>query len=406
MNKLLQKYITIIMLIIISFNFIFPNFAYAYKFELLESGNHYHFIAENEEEEAIIKEIERVITKNIRNAINKQIDSKIGVENYDQVTESRAAEVSEEIADYMFENIYNGSDMNKMSSFYGDLKTTYLSNNIVEDYVNSLEFYDIMDALYSKVESGEYLKEFLGNDGHTGEDIKESEESRYGTPEDPLSGSFLGGILDGVLGLILYPIKLLFIIPIAVTRVAMNSVAGGQDVSLQNIFFNKIDLLNINIFESKDDAIASKIAQFYLALRNLSIALSLAVLIYIGIRMATNSIAGEKAKYKGMLVNWLVGFALIFVMQYIMYFIIKANELLVESLSSQWMSSSIMKELAGLIWVIPFTKSFSALAMYIGLLLMSFIFLITYIKRMITVSFLIVISPLITVTYSIDKVRK
>ena len=40
---------------------------------------------------------------------------------------------------------------------------------------------------------------------------------------------------------------------------------------------------------------------------------------------------------------------------------------------------------------------------YLMMTIMTFIFLLTYIKRMITVAFLIIISPIITITYSIDK---
>lgn len=228
--------------------------------------------------------------------------------------------------------------------------------------------------------------------------------SRVGTPQDPLDGTFKTGILDGALGIILYPWKLVFVVPVAIIRVAMNSIAGGEDATLQNIFFNKIDALNINIFEVQHNGLSEQIANFYVAFRNLAIVLSLAVLIYIGIRMATNSTGDEKAKYKQMLKNWVVGFALIFVLNYVIYFVIKANELLVASLVTEQTTNSVMGQLASQIWAIPFTVSFSSIVMYVGLLLMTFVFLITYIKRMVTVSFLIIISPLISVTYAIDKI--
>ena len=221
--------------------------------------------------------------------------------------------------------------------------------------------------------------------------------------KDPLSDNFSFGILDGALGILLYPWKLAMIVPAAITRVAINSIAG-DNATIQTIFFNKINLLNINIFEAGDGTVNAKIAEFYVGLRNLSITISLAMLIYIGIRMATNSIGEDKAKYKEMLKNWVVGFALIFIMQYIIFFVIKANELLIKSLELPGESQDVLKTLAGQIWAIPFTTSFASIIMYIGLVLMTFVFLLTYIKRVITVSFLIVISPLISVTYAVDKV--
>ena len=45
----------------------------------------------------------------------------------------------------------------------------------------------------------------------------------------------------------------------------------------------------------------------------------------------------------------------------------------------------------------------SAALVYMGIIVLTFVFLIMYIKRMITIAFLILISPIITITYSIDK---
>ena len=47
---------------------------------------------------------------------------------------------------------------------------------------------------------------------------------------------------------------------------------------------------------------------------------------------------------------------------------------------------------------------FGSLILYIALQIETFIFLLMYMKRMFTVAFLIIIAPLITVTYPIDKI--
>ena len=46
----------------------------------------------------------------------------------------------------------------------------------------------------------------------------------------------------------------------------------------------------------------------------------------------------------------------------------------------------------------------AAALVYMGIIILTFIFLIMYIKRMITIAFLILISPIITITYSVDKI--
>ena len=49
------------------------------------------------------------------------------------------------------------------------------------------------------------------------------------------------------------------------------------------------------------------ISQWYTAIRNIAIVLSMSVLLYVGIRMLLASVAQEKAKYRQMLLDWIVG---------------------------------------------------------------------------------------------------
>ena len=62
------------------------------------------------------------------------------------------------------------------------------------------------------------------------------------------------------------------------------------------------------------------VSQWYMALRNIAIVLSMSVLLYTGIRMLLSTIAQDKAKYKQMIADWIVGLCLLFFMHYIMAF--------------------------------------------------------------------------------------
>lgn len=64
----------------------------------------------------------------------------------------------------------------------------------------------------------------------------------------------------------------------------------------------------------------SIISKWYYSLRNMAIVCFMITLVYIGIRMILTSIASEKAKYKNMFIDWLVAFCLLFVIHYIMIF--------------------------------------------------------------------------------------
>ena len=103
-------------------------------------------------------------------------------------------------------------------------------------------------------------------------------------------------------------------------------------ISPENIIQNKIGMFDVNFFSENtknnenDNSIniANElhltIAKWYYLIRNLVIVIFMILLIYIGIKILITSISEDKAKYKKMLVDWFVSFALVFVIHYIMVF--------------------------------------------------------------------------------------
>ena len=190
-----------------------------------------------------------------------------------------------------------------------------------------------------------------------------------------------------------------------------NSIKGL--VTPDDIIFNRVTITNINFFDFTNGnstviSIRENVASWYYALRILAIAVLLVVLIYIGIRMALSSVASEQAKYKEMLKNWAVSFALVFVLHYFAVFIIQVNNSLIDTLSNANSSNSgILGSLATSLQLEMLDpriiKSVAAIIIYFMLVGMTFAFFTSYIKRFLTIGFLILISPLITITYSIDK---
>ena len=72
--------------------------------------------------------------------------------------------------------------------------------------------------------------------------------------------------------------------------------------------------------------LSSVISKWYYAVRNMSLVAMMLILVYIGIRMMTSSVASEKSKYKKMLADWVVSICLLFVLHYIMVFLVNINE--------------------------------------------------------------------------------
>lgn len=200
---------------------------------------------------------------------------------------------------------------------------------------------------------------------------------------------------------------------------------------------------NIILTSANNSALELKntIAKWYYALRNLSIVVLMVILVYIGIRMLTSSLAADKAKYKQMMLDWLVAMCLVFIMQYIMVFLTNFTESLVDLLSNVADSNlhvievrdansklvEKMKE-AGMEEYITngndirlptnlmgkarmLAQEHDGTSTYIGyaicflvLVIYTVIFMLTYAKRLLYTMFLTIISPLIAISYPIDKI--
>lgn len=76
------------------------------------------------------------------------------------------------------------------------------------------------------------------------------------------------------------------------------------------------------------------ISKWYVSIRNIVLVLMMSVLLYIGIRMLLSSVSSEKAKYKQMLIDWVVSICLIFFMHYIMAFSVTIVKNLTLSISA------------------------------------------------------------------------
>lgn len=178
--------------------------------------------------------------------------------------------------------------------------------------------------------------------------------------------------------------------------------------------FNEVPAFDANYLIKSDNSnnihtkIKEQVEIWYGAIRRIAIALSLCVLIYVGIRMAISTVSEDKAKYKKMLVGWLQAFVLIFFMHYIILFSTMIAKTLLDLIKLMPVNESAETKI---FWA-TFFKMFgyegwdalSTSIVYWILVFYQVKFFMLYAKRMLAVAFLIIISPLITVTYPIDKI--
>lgn len=203
----------------------------------------------------------------------------------------------------------------------------------------------------------------------------------------------------------------------------------------------------------------SIVSTWYIALRNLAIVIMLSVLLYIGIRTIIASTANSKVKYKEMLVDWVIGMFLIFFMHYIMAFAFSMTEMLTSAIkqgiqypalelnlskfkgNADEDTEKALKKLGGmsdsenLDWSnVKVITDFTGMArmysqfeysnvdgeerieiseisymgytiMYAVMVMYTVMFTWKYLKRLIYMIFLIMVSPLIALSYPLDKMN-
>ena len=279
----------------------------------------------------------------------------------------------------------------------------------------------IIDIPDSKTDPGESFNQLLDGEATvTSDDEGSSTQSQVvgiGVSESQ-SATLVGGFVS-VAGIIPDMISRLL------SAVALGDKANMEDNAQISEFFtigdlltNKYPLFNINIFEETpsgpnselSNTIKQNTAIWYVAIRNIATAACAVTLLYVGIRMAIASTAEDSAKYKKMLVSWLVGAILLFVMHYIVLIMIKITEIFTSLIVNAIGNDANITEME----VTMLTKIPDDTAKAEGwgkliYLIMNFVlvfyqlkFFIMYLFRVLKIFILTIISPLMCVTYPID----
>lgn len=232
-------------------------------------------------------------------------------------------------------------------------------------------------------------------------------------------------VVDVVLGVMILPFKVIVIgwtgvIQHLVTSFisASTGVDSSSIITVEEIVYNKVPLLDINFFNleqaggeelDKDSVvylIRSSISTWYNIIRDIGIAGMLISLIYMGIRMGITSVAEEKAKYKKMIKDWIVSFIVLMMMHYIMILIIQINEQLIlffrKGVASE---SSLYEQILIRAYDMRLSVGIPATMMYLILVVFSALYFVAYLKRFFTIIILTIFSPIIAISYAIDKIK-
>lgn len=189
------------------------------------------------------------------------------------------------------------------------------------------------------------------------------------------------------------------------------STTPEDTLTVQSLVFDRIELLNANYFaynaNTNNYVIKESVKNWYSGVRTIAIIASIVILIYMGVRMAISSLASDKAKYKKMFFDWLTSFIMIFVLHIIIIFMSNLSTsityMLTENAGALTLETKIMEYRMEEISTAVGWDSITQTIIYFVLVFYQARFFIMYVKRFFTIGFLIVISPLITVTYAIDR---
>lgn len=233
-------------------------------------------------------------------------------------------------------------------------------------------------------------------------------------------------------------------------NVEVTNIENGTEVTTSKKAYYYVNDDGEKIITSKQNSameLKKVVAKWYYTLRNLAIVALMVILVYIGIKILLSSVSADKAKYKQMLLDWIVALCLVFVLHYIMIFAIDLTESITDIVKNSTNKTSYIEiidnisnrnknkyedAIAGsgvssddffvedtLYWptnLIGHARIQAQLqdggANYVGyalayvvLVMFTVFFTFTYAKRLLYIVFLTVIAPLVAITYPIDKIN-
>lgn len=232
-------------------------------------------------------------------------------------------------------------------------------------------------------------------------------------------------------------------------RKAVNYALGGN-ISIDSLVFNEYANTRLAFFNSSraDESNRNNylegsglldsggklgtISKYFILFRNIAIVFYVAILLYLGVRVLLQSTGKNKEKYKSMLVDWVKGIIILALFPYAMKYCIMINDGIV-SYAAGLRNELNLSELPALTEGLSIEESVAlgvvnsgygasgnlmdtmrayalntgrlAYAMlYLFLIKQLIGFILIYFKRLIGVLFLIVIFPLVTISYAVDKI--
>lgn len=236
--------------------------------------------------------------------------------------------------------------------------------------------------------------------------------------------------------------------------------ATGEVVTIDKLVFNKVDKVSIDYWNCTNsnateistpikNYMAIPVQKWYKVFNRIAIMVYMIVLVYMGIAIMLSSTGEKRARYKELTMTWVIGIVILFMFPYVMKYIIKLNDALTNMIANvstsfgftqqegtggdlgqlgfldvafEYGKPEFSKHLGNSKDIITFTRNVAigvkdggsgnkktnaniALALVYDVLIgQTLVILIMYYKRAFMMAFLIVIFPLVAMSYVIDKI--
>lgn len=266
-----------------------------------------------------------------RNMVQENTTLKLEGVSYDSDTETYYYEKNGERQKFSYK-IKNGED---------DIKTSLINNSDGSVYVKlpSGVTYDDLQNSTLVVDNDEIsLKN--GNIRYEQQETTDGDKSKWqvlwGLITDTVNT--VVNLVEATINNILLPFGdgLLYVI----------SRSVGEQVTIDGIIFNSVEKVDANFWATGSNGsvknILSKVVTYwYNVFRKIAIVVYMITLVGIGISIMLNSTAQKKAKYKGALMSWVVGVAILFLFPYVMKYTIELNNAVVGKMQKEVQSDGI-----------------------------------------------------------------
>mgnify|MGYP003290350694 CR=1 FL=1 len=227
---------------------------------------------------------------------------------------------------------------------------------------------------------------------------------------------------------------------------AVGSADGGQPLTIESLFFNHYTNTRLTLFSTMSGGnnefltadLKATINMFYKFFTSLAVIAYMMMLIYIGIRILLNAGTAQNAKYKEFILYWVIGVAILFLFPYVMKYTIVINNAFVTFIDTNKTAilnvgdsmqqagftgdgSSTLNDVTSifntthsklmngtdymsLMYQLAFEKGWLVYTLcFIIMTKQLLTLIILYFKRLLMTIFLMIVFPLVTISYAIDK---